>query len=93
MFMFSRTVRPVPRPHPPPRLLSTPPPTVSALRIERIYVILSGPYEGRGPKERLAEVAFVTALAGGSLALGLGTADQVANGAFAVLLSIPLRYV
>ncbi|CAN0356564.1 unnamed protein product, partial [Ectocarpus sp. 12 AP-2014] len=51
----------------------------------------SGPYEGRGPKERLAEVAFVTVLAGGSLALGLGTPDQVANGAFAVLLSIPLR--
>eukprot|EP00903_Cladosiphon_okamuranus_P005684 g5647.t1 len=51
----------------------------------------SGPYEGRGPKERLAEVAFVSALAAGSLGLGLGTPDQVANGAFAVLLSIPLR--
>ncbi|CAN0427405.1 unnamed protein product, partial [Scytosiphon promiscuus] len=51
----------------------------------------SGPYEGRGPKERVAEVAFVTALAAGSLGLGLGTPDQVANGAFAVLLSIPLR--
>ncbi|CAM9514377.1 unnamed protein product [Pylaiella littoralis] len=50
-----------------------------------------GPYEGRGPKERLAEVAFVAALSGGSLALGLGAPDQVANGAFAVLLSIPLR--
>eukprot|EP00752_Nemacystus_decipiens_P012799 g11334.t1 len=51
----------------------------------------SGPYEGRGPKERLAEVAFVSALAAGSLGLGLGTPDQVANGALAVLLSIPLR--
>ena len=38
-------------------------------------------------------MAFVSALAGGSLALGLGTPDQVANGAFAVLLSIPLRCV
>ncbi|CAB1118334.1 unnamed protein product [Ectocarpus sp. CCAP 1310/34] len=57
----------------------------------RAFRRYSGPYEGRGPKERLAEVAFVSALAGGSLALGLGTPDQVANGAFAVLLSIPLR--
>lgn len=39
----------------------------------------------------MAEVAFVSALAAGSLGLGLGTPDQVANGAFAVLLSIPLR--
>ncbi|CAM9449751.1 unnamed protein product, partial [Laminaria digitata] len=51
----------------------------------------SGPYEGRGPKERLAEVAFVAALAGGSLGLGLGSPDEVANGALAVLIGIPLR--
>ncbi|CAM9150887.1 unnamed protein product [Heterosigma akashiwo] len=51
----------------------------------------SGPYEGRGARERRAEVAFVALLAIGSYALGLANENQIANGAFSVLLSIPLR--
>ncbi|CAM9199894.1 unnamed protein product [Ascophyllum nodosum] len=50
-----------------------------------------GPYEGRGPKERLIELALVAVLAGGYLGLGFGDAGQVANGALAVLIGIPLR--
>lgn len=53
----------------------------------------SGPYEGRGPKERLAELALVAALAGAYMGLGFGDAVQVANGALVVLIGIPLRWV
>jgi hypothetical protein len=42
----------------------------------------SGPYEGRGPNGRLADVLFVAFLASGYWAADLGTLDQVANGAF-----------
>jgi hypothetical protein len=41
----------------------------------------SGPYEGRGPNGRLADVLFVAFLASGYWAADLGTFDQVANGA------------
>mmetsp|Transcript_11782 Transcript_11782/g.15376 ORF Transcript_11782/g.15376 Transcript_11782/m.15376 type:complete len:516 (+) Transcript_11782:46-1593(+) len=51
----------------------------------------SGPYEGRSAEERILEVAFLGVLAIGSYELGFASANQVLNGAFAVLLSIPLR--
>ncbi|CAN0491454.1 unnamed protein product, partial [Phaeothamnion confervicola] len=51
----------------------------------------SGPYEGRGAKDRVAEVAFVMALAGIYMASGAGDINQAANGVGAVLISIPLR--
>jgi hypothetical protein len=51
----------------------------------------SGPYEGRGNKERVAEVLFVSFLAALAVLSGLATRDQVANGVIAVLVSIPLR--
>ncbi|CAM9339552.1 unnamed protein product [Chrysoparadoxa australica] len=63
---------------------------VYALEVARSRAF-SGPYEGRGPNERLAEVGFVFVLAAGYLAAGLGNVEQVANGLFAVLISIPIR--
>ena len=41
----------------------------------------SGPYEGRGPNGRISEVIFLSILVAGYLYAGLGTLDQVANGA------------
>lgn len=52
----------------------------------------SGPYEGRGPKDRLVELAFLAALAAGAVGLDLGSPQQVANGVLTVLIGIPLRF-
>ncbi|CAK0887763.1 unnamed protein product, partial [Prorocentrum cordatum] len=50
----------------------------------------SGPYEGRGPEERLAQVALVAALLVGGVASGLVSAEDGLNGAGAALVAIPL---
>eukprot|EP00929_Paragymnodinium_shiwhaense_P118249 TRINITY_DN90189_c0_g1_i1.p1 TRINITY_DN90189_c0_g1~~TRINITY_DN90189_c0_g1_i1.p1 ORF type:complete len:769 (+),score=181.07 TRINITY_DN90189_c0_g1_i1:62-2368(+) len=50
----------------------------------------SGPYEGRGASERVAQVGTILALLTGGVASGVLPTESALNGAFLALLAIPL---
>eukprot|EP00913_Durusdinium_trenchii_P017975 g16892.t1 len=50
----------------------------------------TGPYEGRGPQDRVAQLAFIAALLAASTGLGVVSLENGLNGALAAAVAIPL---